>query len=379
LPLSIFTGGVGNALRYYASRIGKFGSIAISDFVSISFGFLINISWVFILKASSIGLFTGYIIGLLLGFLLLFILLAREILADIKNSKANLRSIYSIAKEFKKFPIFDTWSTLMNTFSIQLPVFILGSFYTNEIIGYYSQGQKLIALPISMLGGSISQVFFPLAAKEYNEKSDLSEIVKITFKRLCQIGIFPMMTISILGAPIFSFFLGNEWFEAGIYAQILSIFILFDFFSSILSSVFDILRRQGTILIFNLGLIILRISGIIFGVWIGGPRTALVIYSLFSSVGYILMLIWILSNSSVSLKWSIAIFFRYLLLCSLLLPAFCVSFYGFGIIYIIALVFMAYVAYFCFLYFSDIEIRSYISFYTHKLISSFISNNNKYK
>ena len=84
-------------------------------------------------------------------------------------------------------------------------------------------------MPTFMLGSSIGHVFFPTAAKTYNETGTLAQIVRNIFIRLVQIGVFPLVALGLLSMMLFGFVFGQQWIEAGVYAQILSIYIICQF------------------------------------------------------------------------------------------------------------------------------------------------------
>ena len=321
LPISVFTGGLGNSLRYWAAREGRFGAMAWSDFGSASGGSLITIVWAVIIGASVTGLFAGYFASAAFGILLLLLFLSRRLVSDIKNANLNFEILWTVAKRHKKFPIFSTWSGLLNTASVQLPPIILGLYFSTTVVGYYSLGYRLVSLPMSMLGGSISQVFFPTAAKEYNETGTLSKIVSTIFRRLVQIGVFPLVALGFLGAPLFGFVFGEKWIEAGVYTQILSGYLMFQFVTSSLAIVFTVLQQQGKTLVYQIGLVSSRVLGLLLGIQIGGARIALALYTIFSAFAYVSILVWTFRATGVSLRWGAKVLLKYIVLsCLLLLP-----------------------------------------------------------
>ena len=319
LPLTVLLGGIGNAIRYYASRSGKFGAMAWADFGSIAGNMLLTILFGLIFGASAMFLFIGQITGMVLSILILFIFLSREFLSEAKTVNLSLRDIWEVAKYHKKFPIYSTWSGLFNSTSMQLPPIILGAYFSTTVVGYYSLGQRFVGLPMSLLGGSIAQVFFPSAAKEYNETGKLTNIVNSTFKRLVQIGIFPFMILGFFGGPLFGFVFGNNWVEAGVYAQILSIYVLFQFISSPLSTVFSIYNRQGTFLFLSLSQLINRMIALILFAQFGVARNCLIAYSAVSSIFYILILYFVFRFSKAFISSGMKVLVKYAILSFILL------------------------------------------------------------
>ena len=322
LPIAVFMRGFQSSLEYWAARGGSFGAIAWSGFGSVFGGRSITIAWALIIGASAAGVLAGYFSSAAVGILLLLIFLSRKLVSDIKNANLNLGVLWTVAKRHRKFPLVDIWSGLLNTFSTQLPSMLLGLYFSTTVVGYYSLGDRIVSLPMLLLGGSIDQVFFPTAAEEYNATGTLSKIVSNVFRRLVQISVFPMVALAFLGATLFGFVFGQKWLEAGVYAQILSGWILLRFITSPLSTVFFVLHRQGTILAFNVGLAFSRTVALLLGAKMGIPRVALAAYSVVSAIGFAFLLCWILRNSGVSLRWGANVLLKYILSsCLLLLPA----------------------------------------------------------
>ena len=319
LPLAVFIGGMRKPLRYWAAYEGRFGAMAWSEFCCALSGKLVVIAWALIIGASVTGLFAGYFVSEAFGILLLLVFLSRRLVSDIKNANLDFKMIWTTAKDYKKFPIFTTWSGLLSTISRNLPAIILGLCFSTTVVGYYAIGKRLISLPMNLLSSSIAKVFFPTAAKEYNETGTLSKIVSNVFRKLVQIGVFPMIALGVLGAPLFGLVFGEKWIEAGVYTQILSIWMLLVFITSPLCAAFDILQRQGTALAFNIGLVSSRALALLLGAQMGGPRMALGVFVVVSIIGWSFMLCWILRNSGVSLRWGLGTFLKYAGSSSLLL------------------------------------------------------------
>jgi lipopolysaccharide exporter len=362
LPVTTFLMGLRYSLGYWTVRQGKFGEMAWSDFSSALSGRFFTIIWAVIIGASATGLLIGYFGGVIVGILMLLVFFGRKLVSQIKHANLSFEVLLTIAKRYKKFALFETWSGLVNNISRQLPPILLGLYYSTTVVGYYSLGYRLISFPLMLLGNSVSQVFFPTAAEEYNSTGKLSNIVSGVFKRLVQVGVFPFVALGFVGAPLFGFVFGQEWIEAGIYVQILSLYIFIQFIFSPLSTTFAILQRQETGLILNIGMIISRTIALLLGAKIGGARIALVLYSIVSMVNYSIWLRWILHNSGVSLRWGIKILLKYIgLSCLLLLPSGGLVWGESKIIFIFISTGLATIAYIGILYKIDLTFRNIIT------------------
>ena len=317
LPIAILIGSLQKSLQYWAAYKMQFGIMAWAGFVSAVVGGLTPIGWYFIYGRSPAGLLASIFTGGTAAILIFLIPSFRVLIAGFKEG--GFRLIIDVAKYHKKFPIFSIWSELLNNVSVQLPPIIFGLYFSTTEVGYYSLGRRLISLPMSLLGGSIAQVFFPTAAKEYNETGTLSKIVSNVFRILVQIGVFPLVAIGFLGALLFGFVFGPKWIEAGVYAQILAVWYFLMFISSPLGTVFPILNRQGTKLLLNILIILGRTASLMIGATIFSPRGTLGVFVAFSVLAVIGFIILILRLSNVSVLWATKTILKYIVFSSILI------------------------------------------------------------
>ncbi len=321
IPLCLFLSGLGGALRYWVAYEGSFGLLAWSDFSAALIGKSATILWALLIGASATGLIVGDIIGGTIAVLFFLSLFGSRFIFRKKFSIIKLDLISSTAKKYKKFPLYDSWTALINSTSHQLAPILLGIFFSPIIVGHYSLGLAFISIPLTLLGNSIAQVFFPTAAKEFNQKGNMSEIVRNVFQRLVQISVYPMLILGFFGSYIFTFIFGQKWHEAGIFTQILSIFMIFRFIGSPLSTVFTIKQRQDILLIWNILFVIITSVSIIIGASTANPRTCLFIYGISGIISYLTLLHIIIRNCQLSVMWSLKLFLKYFVLsCLLLLP-----------------------------------------------------------
>ena len=291
-PISVFLSGVFLALNYWNTRTKRFGRLSIARVTA---------------SVATTGMqlvagFSGYatggsLIGAgIIGSTVSTLMLGGQIWRDngwwlIKSF--SLGNIKVGLKRYRKFPLFDTWSALLNSSSWQLPIFILSTFFSPTVVGYYALGMMVLQLPTSLIGSAISQVFFQRGA-EAKFNGSLPEVVEMTFLRLVVIGALPTVLLSMTGEDIFIVIFGATWVEAGVYAQILAIWIFFVFVTSPLSTVFSIFEKQGSFLIFNILLFCTRAAALIFGGFLGDARIALIIFSAVGVIDYAGMGLWIL-------------------------------------------------------------------------------------
>ena len=87
-------------------------------------------------------------------------------------------------RRHKNFLVYGTWSALLNTASQQLPVLLLAFYFSPKIVGFFALGKTVLSIPLSIVGGAVSQVFFQKASEAHNRSGNLSKVVEEVFKRL---------------------------------------------------------------------------------------------------------------------------------------------------------------------------------------------------
>jgi len=141
-------------------------------------------------------------------------------------------------------------------------------------VGYYALGFRVLQFPMSLIGGSIAQVFFQRAS-EARSDGTLPNFVESVFHLLVVIGIFPILTVTIIGPELFAVIFGDAWVEAGVYAQILSIWAFAWFISSPLSTLWAVLEKQAFGIRITTLNFVTRIISLVLGGVTGSPVVAL--------------------------------------------------------------------------------------------------------
>jgi O-antigen/teichoic acid export membrane protein len=205
-------------------------------------------------------------------------------------------------KRHKKFPIYGTWSALLNTVSQQLPALLLAFYFSPKIVGFYALGQAVLSMPMSLVGGAVSQVFFQKASDAHNRTGNLSKVVDEVFNRLVSLGIFPILLLTLIGEDLFIVAFGARWAEAGVYMQILGLWIFFQFISSPISTLFAVLEKQNYGLFFNGVLLGTRAASLIIGGMTGDVRFTLFLVASTGIACYGFLCFWLISKAGLPLK-----------------------------------------------------------------------------
>lgn len=284
VPPFVFVSGVFLALNYWNSRTKHFKRLSAARITSsvASTGTQIGAGFGgYATGGSLIGAsFAGHFVStLILGF---------QIWKDDKTliqTSISKKKIIAGLKRYRQFPLISTWSALLNTASWQLPSLLFALFFSTKVVGFYSFGFRLLQLPMSFIGASISQVFFQRAIEAKSE-GKLALLVENVFRLLVLIGMFPILILTFVGTDIFVVIFGANWAEAGVYTQILSIWALVWFISSPLDFLIDIMEIQKFGFKYHFTIFASRFISIVIGGFLSNIYIALILYSISGIFAY---------------------------------------------------------------------------------------------
>jgi len=241
-----------------------------------------------LLAFKPLGLILGQIIGQSAGassFLYRF----RE--DYIKNcNKISKNSLLFIAAYYRGFPIYRLPSVILLALSTQAPLMLTSAFFGAETTGQLGLALMALALPASLLADNIGKAYLAEISRLGKKQPEaVRRVTNATIRRSLAIAVIPAAILLIAGKPIFTFSFGPKWESAGLFASILSVYILAQFMqratTAHLMSLYD---GQRELLWLNIQRLCL--TYLVF--WIGNrielPLTQILgIYSVLISVHYV--------------------------------------------------------------------------------------------
>lgn len=241
------------------------------------------------------GLLLSYIIGQLLG-----ISKQNQSLKGKWNViwKMPNAIVCSNLKEHKSQLYFSTPAQLVNSLSYSSLAIIIEALFGLSVLGFYSLSVRLLGLPLSVISGNVSKVFYERAAREYEVDGSYQKTLKKTLVFLLLLAI-PMVLSMMTFIPSFcGYFLGETWKTAGDYMFVLAPMFGIRFIVSALSPALIIVNRQKKEfylqMIFVLFVILSFLLNQVFG---GDINCFLTLISFFFSGAYILYFVEIVRYS----------------------------------------------------------------------------------
>jgi O-antigen/teichoic acid export membrane protein len=189
------------------------------------------------------GLVIGFGLGQFAGFLSLFPGASlRGATARAGRSRANLRAV---ARRYRRFPLYLGPAGLLNALGLQLPLLLIAYWYGSEIAGWLGMTQRVLALPVTLIGTAVSQVYLSeLARAVRSDGARTRALFRKASLALAATGTVVAAVLLVLGPWLFALVFGNEWATSGHYARALALGLGAQFVAAPLSQTMIAMERQ---------------------------------------------------------------------------------------------------------------------------------------
>jgi O-antigen/teichoic acid export membrane protein len=249
IPLGVFSIGLYSIFKQWAFRKKSYKSISKTKYFQAISQNVVRIGFG-LFRVSYVGLLLGAIVGESAGIMNLsasFLKNDRYLLKHLSYSKIKFG-----VKRYINFPLFSVLGQIFNASGTHLPPLLMSYLFGNQMVGYYGLAHTVISLPMAVIGNSVGDVFYGEAAGLV--KKDVPKLRRLVFKlskQACLFSLIPLVTLLLGGPFLFSLIFGEAWREAGVYAQIIVIFILFRFISAPIDKIYLIFEKQKMALVIN--------------------------------------------------------------------------------------------------------------------------------
>ena len=232
-----------------------------------------------------VGLIAGVVAGRFAG----IIPLSRHI--EFRREAMQPKEWLRAAKEWRRFPLYTTWASLVNVIGRQAPPILLARFFIPDVAGFFSLTLRVLSLPAALVGQAVGQVFYPMVAEQQRAQGTSQAMVERTATILLMIALPVFSFVGITGPQLFSWVFGESWTDAGRYAQFLSPWLCVSFVSSPLSTFALAKDKQGQAFLLTFYETALRLGAL----WAGGAvlNSANWSIGLYSASGVLISLVYI--------------------------------------------------------------------------------------
>lgn len=259
---------------------------------------IVSIAKVVVMGLAQIGLVflnTGYM-GLIVGNLLSYVAVVVYMIIKVqyKIQLPDLKELGNTFKQYAEYPKYAFPAELLSISSTQLLPIMISFLYNSEVTGYYSLANRLIGVPITVIGNSLRQVYLKEATIEYKNTGNVYKSFKKTSTMLLGIA-FPIGIVLAVIAPwFFGIFFGAEWGIAGTYLQLLvPVFLARFIVMPIMGTIYIVNKTKLGILVNGALMSISIILTILFNILaISNPEPFFIAYSLAYLVVYLIIYVY---------------------------------------------------------------------------------------
>lgn len=280
LPLSIFIIGLTNAFTQWFTRQKEFKLQAKAKIFRSGSNAFVNASLGFLFNLKSFGLFLGHMTSQVFQ---LFVFLYKFL----KKEKRNLKEIQNITIkeeliENKNFPYYSAPMGFLNAVSVDILIYVFNLFYSTSLVGLYTNANKVINYPLSLISQSFTSVFY----QKISETNKKIKLFVISYFSNFIIALIAMIPIVLWGEEIFVFVLGKEWEIAGSIAKYLAPLTIASFAMRSVSNIFSLTRKNGILLVWQI-IYLIVILAVIFILKSGDFEIMLIAVSFVGAILYI--------------------------------------------------------------------------------------------
>ena len=211
---------------------------------------------------------------------------------DIERDDNSPATLKSLARRHSDFAYYRTPQIFLNGLSQSLPVLILASFAGPAAAGFYSLGRTVLGIPSTLVGQSVSSVFYPRFNEAVQNKENSYQLLLKATLVLAAVGGIPFGIVVIIGPWLFTLVFGEQWTIAGSYAQWLALWTFFGFINRPSIAAIPVLALQGYFLIFEAITLVIRAAALAVGfIYFNDALTAVALFSGVNVVSYLTLVI----------------------------------------------------------------------------------------
>ena len=259
IPLTVLLTGLYQSFNYWSNRKKQYKRLAASRVVRSATAAGANLGFGY----SGFGS-CGLIVGGILGQGVATTILGKMIWREDKYRLKKVSKIKMIAMilRYIKLPKYNLPNALIDGFRLSGISILIARFFTTATLGQFSLAWKMVQMPIGVIGGSLSQVFFQKVSSA--KRIDLHSIVIKFIIKSSLVAAPIFLVIYFFAVDIFKFVFGDNWELAGEAASAMAPWLFLNFLTAPLSTVFITLNKQDIMFVFSVAYMIVPISTIYF-------------------------------------------------------------------------------------------------------------------
>ena len=300
VPIAFAGTGLYELLSGWAIRKKEFNPLAktkvwqkiIGDVVKVLFGFI---------GIRPLGLLIGYILNQAGGIIRLFKDLKKHFVNNVRY--ISKKRIIFFSKRYSDFPKYRIPSQFLLNLSAKAPLLYFAWHFGADTTGQIGLATMMLSLPISLIGYTTGKAYYAEIATIGKRMPDkIFKITKNVARKLFLFSIIPFSVILFFGPVIFEIVFGVKWYEAGVFASILSPYLLTQFiYSPISEGILSVFEKQSMVLLIEISRVLMTFFVFFISFlmkWT--PNYTLILYSIGLSLHYFFatyLVFWIIKKT----------------------------------------------------------------------------------
>jgi O-antigen/teichoic acid export membrane protein len=220
LPLAILLTAVTQMLSNWFTREAEFGVIVRSKLRQsvLQIGFQISTG------ALTHGSVWILLWGSVLGNVAAVVTCLRRLGADVTGiwQRAKCATLSPVAHRYRQFPLFNSWSAVVDSLGQTLPVFIMTSLHGAQETGWLRMAQTLVSLPVAAVSSAVANVYWSEAARRAAEAPHTIRSLYLRTTVGLAVGGALLVLGSLVLPALVPVVFGSRWGEAGSYAVVMA-------------------------------------------------------------------------------------------------------------------------------------------------------------
>lgn len=293
VPFAAAAFGIHEFIRFFLIRNNSYRAMALSG-MSRSISQVLYQVLFGLLFANLLTLIISYFFSLIVAvvFMLKKIRVSDLIDVSLLKKERGRANIWALCRKYSSYPKYMMPLGLVNMAGQQLPAIFFAVFFSASVAGYFAIAQRLIGLPMSLIGKAIGDVFFGEFARLARTSSEHGAALFMgMLKRLAIIAVPVAVVPFFIPRELYEFILGAQWGMVKQTVDILSVSYAVQILVSPLAQTMIILKRERLLFFWDLTRLVciaaICASPLAFSF---SYETVLLAYSLVVAVLYLILL-----------------------------------------------------------------------------------------
>ena len=163
----------------------------------------------------------------------------------------NFKKTVGLLLLYKQFPLFNLPNDLIYRSKTAIIIGLLVYLFSTELAGHYGMALLILAIPTTLLGSSIGEVYYQKIAN-INDIITIQKVSIRIFKILCFVSFFGFTYIAFFSQDLLPLLLGNKWYQTGSLISILSFSLLLEFILGPFINLLKVINKQQYLVYFQI-------------------------------------------------------------------------------------------------------------------------------